>query len=59
MDTIAEAVVTAVAGEILLGENSEPLLEPLSDPWSEEEEKKQGEKKRKSQKKVNMSVIVP
>ncbi|XP_022007445.1 uncharacterized protein LOC110906651 [Helianthus annuus] len=47
MDEVAEAVVIVVAGEILLGENLEPLLEPLSDPWSEEEEKKHGEKEEK------------
>ncbi|KAJ0939544.1 putative transcription factor interactor and regulator CCHC(Zn) family [Helianthus annuus] len=32
VDEVAESVVTAVAGEILLGESSEPLIEPLSDP---------------------------
>ena len=45
VDEGAEAVVTAVAGELLLGENSETLLEPLSDPWSKEDIKEEENKK--------------
>ncbi|MFS7952034.1 putative transcription factor interactor and regulator CCHC(Zn) family [Helianthus anomalus] len=40
-DEVIEAVVTAVAGKVLLGESSGTLIEPLIDPWLEE---KAGEK---------------
>ncbi|MFS8032480.1 hypothetical protein Hanom_Chr17g01558271 [Helianthus anomalus] len=40
-DEVAEAVVTAVVGELLLEKTEpEPLLEPLSDPWSADEVEK-------------------
>ncbi|KAJ0521046.1 putative H(+)-transporting two-sector ATPase [Helianthus annuus] len=46
VDEVAEAVVTAVAGgELLLEENSETLLEPLSNLWSKEDKKEEEKKK--------------
>ncbi|KAJ0621741.1 hypothetical protein HanIR_Chr01g0012141 [Helianthus annuus] len=41
VDEVAEAVVTAVAGELLLEENSEILIEPLTDPWSKEDKEEE------------------
>ncbi|MFS7981356.1 hypothetical protein Hanom_Chr10g00949971 [Helianthus anomalus] len=45
VDEVAEAVVTTVAGDLLLGENSETLIEPLIDLWSQDDKEKKDLKK--------------
>ncbi|MFS7953602.1 putative transcription factor interactor and regulator CCHC(Zn) family [Helianthus anomalus] len=50
VEEVTEAVVTAVTDEVLLGESSGTLVEPMTDLWSEEDKKdeKAGEKEERA-----------
>ncbi|KAJ0623130.1 hypothetical protein HanIR_Chr01g0028371 [Helianthus annuus] len=45
VDEVIEEVVTAMANEVLLEESSGTLIEPLTDPWSEEEKTREIEER--------------